>query len=410
MYTQDPNLNKFFKQYEVFMKSTAPSAASEPNQENSNTPSISASDIYEALQALPKSQIHCIVQFFPIIMKQIFRILTNQATTINIAEECFLSLISIIDAVFASVTSSASKSTGYPFLLESYLNYAMDVDTSSTKPLYEEIVKLWINIIEQKNSKTDETFKHSSTLFGIIIKSMTVKIHSSGDLYSSSQNRSNRFSKSHLLLLKKLLDLLNAHVREKSVSTYNVAKLLNTNVALFFKDCLSILDRGIAFRLIYDYSRSLDLQNKNSVLVGFKFTFLRVINDHEHYIPLNLPIVDRQEKITDPANMKIESWQRHFLAGLLLTEIETTLLKNQNEPEIRIKGIESLLSILIKHDHDSRYATKSVREHVVSIYLPYIPFIIENLATISKATNYERKMWLSCFIFILKGLQYIYSF
>jgi hypothetical protein len=90
----------------------------------------------------------------------------------------------------------------------------------------------------------------------------------------------------------------------------------------------------------------LDPQNKVTGLVDFKFTFLRIINDHEHYVPLNLVIAN--ESVPSPAELKHEFWyclvlsvtdcvrQRHFLAGMLLHEIERSLAFSE-EQEINAK-------------------------------------------------------------------------
>ena len=74
-----------------------------------------------------------------------------------------------------------------------------------------------------------------------------------------------------------------------------------------------------------------------------------------------------------------------------------------------MKGIETLSYILQKLDFDARYLDKSLRERVVGIYFPLIPLVVDNLAVITKAGNYEKRNWLICFLFIVKGRKMLFK-
>ena len=52
--------------------------------------------------------------------------------------------------------------------------------------------------------------------------------------------------------------------------------------------CLSLMDRGFAFRLVSIYLNTFR-SDDSRLLYEFKFQFLIWICYHEHYIPLNLP-------------------------------------------------------------------------------------------------------------------------
>lgn len=190
------------------------------------------------------------------------------------------------------------------------------------------------------------------------------------------------------------------------------------------------------------------------VFVEFKFVFLKVLMDHEHFVPLNTPALadpsailhkllssDKEKDGSSsgkagnnssngwlPSEIQHEFWQHHFLAGLLLHEISVCLA--QKESEIRTKAIQALLFILRKHDFDPRYtsnttvsnatsssnsATPSKRrstvvasstgESITAMYFPFLLLVIENHHIIlNKTSSHERKLWLICFLWIVKGL------
>ena len=242
-------------------------------------------------------------------------------------------------------------------------------------------------------------------------KSMVFKLHKEGLLEDKTSHRNGRFSEPFISHLHSLNELIIRDVLDMSRSSYTLAKFTNLNLALFFKDCLSVMDRGVLFELIFNYVTSLDPTSSIGVLADFKFAFIKIIIDHEHYLPLNLPsnLVD---SIDSPAKIKSDFWESHFLTGLLLNEIEATLIPHeidntlQSDPEIRLKAIETLRFILRKHAFDSRYKDSSeAQKYISGIYFPYLLIVIDNIDTINTAPVYEKRIWLLCFLYLLKGIK-----
>ncbi|EDO33582.1 predicted protein, partial [Nematostella vectensis] len=54
------------------------------------------------------------------------------------------------------------------------------------------------------------------------------------------------------------------------------------------QDCFTYMDRGFVFQMISYYSEQ--FKDSDTQMREFKFEFLQVICNHEHYIPLNLPL------------------------------------------------------------------------------------------------------------------------
>ncbi|MGH0168726.1 UNVERIFIED_CONTAM: hypothetical protein FKN15_055322 [Acipenser sinensis] len=101
---------------------------------------------------------------------------------------------------------------------------------------------------------------------------------------------------------------------------------LNTSLAFFINDLLSLMDRGFVFSLIRSYCK------------------------------------------------------QHFLSGLLLTELALIL-----EPDgegvffLHKKAISAVHNLLCSHDSDPRYTDRQVRTHVAQLYLPLIGIVMETL-------------------------------
>lgn len=119
------------------------------------------------------------------------------------------------------------------------------------------------------------------------------------------------------------------------------------------------------------------------LLQEYKFSFLEIICSHEHYISLNLPI---QHTKLSPRNKSPDSFQEftlseefckhHFIVGLLLQEIKTSL----NEvTHIRKIALNTLKNLIAKHELDDRYQSKGQMHRISLIYLPWLSIVLENL-------------------------------
>uniref|UniRef100_A0A0S7EV95 DOC10 n=2 Tax=Poeciliopsis prolifica TaxID=188132 RepID=A0A0S7EV95_9TELE len=126
------------------------------------------------------------------------------------------------------------------------------------------------------------------------------------------------------------------------------------------------MDRGFTFKLISNYINMITATD-SKVLCELKFEFLREVCNHEHYIPLSLPLPSA--RITDHVtpepqsthvsvpeyNLTGEFCRKHFLTGLLLRELGLAL---QDEQDLRHLALATLKTLMAKHSLDSRYATK----------------------------------------------------
>ncbi len=57
-------------------------------------------------------------------------------------------------------------------------------------------------------------------------------------------------------------------------------------------------------------------------MMEFRFDFLRIICQHEHYIPLNLPLDCRATGDLYDYELTDSYCKNHFLSGLLLRQVQ----------------------------------------------------------------------------------------
>lgn len=83
-------------------------------------------------------------------------------------------------------------------------------------------------------------------------------------------------------------------------------------------------------------------------MMEFRFEFLRIICQHEHYIPLNLPFDMRSLGEYYECELSDHYCQNHFLCGLLLRQVSgwcmffRLSLNGYNNGEIKCENIEKV--------------------------------------------------------------------
>uniref|UniRef100_A0A2K5NC66 Dedicator of cytokinesis 7 n=1 Tax=Cercocebus atys TaxID=9531 RepID=A0A2K5NC66_CERAT len=194
-------------------------------------------------------------------------------------------------------------------------------------------------------------------------------------------------------------------------SDTEMVERLNTSLASFLNDLLSVMDRGF-IQLVFSYlciaykvsSKLYSLPNP-SILVSLRLDFLRIICSHEHYVTLNLPCSlltppaspspsvssatsqssgfstnVQDQKIANMFELSVPFRQQHYLAGLVLTELAVIL-----DPDaeglfgLHKKVINMVHNLLSSHDSDPRYSDPQIKARVAMLYLPLIGIIMETV-------------------------------
>uniref|UniRef100_A0A673ATT3 Dedicator of cytokinesis 10 n=1 Tax=Sphaeramia orbicularis TaxID=375764 RepID=A0A673ATT3_9TELE len=163
--------------------------------------------------------------------------------------------------------------------------------------------------------------------------------------------RPQRFPSSYLSRVETLVETVSEHIFWKNKDLAEETRSANLAVAAFVKvrKCKMFV---------------LELCVKR-VLCELKFEFLREVCNHEHYIPLSLPLPSARITASVPEyNLTGEFCRKHFLTGLLLRELGLAL---QDEQDLRHLALATLKTLMAKHSLDARYATKVDRKYVYTV-------------------------------------------
>uniref|UniRef100_A0A673C856 Dedicator of cytokinesis 7 n=1 Tax=Sphaeramia orbicularis TaxID=375764 RepID=A0A673C856_9TELE len=184
----------------------------------------------------------------------------------------------------------------------------------------------------------------------------------------------------------------------------DLVERLNTSLAFFLNDLLSVMDRGFVFTLIRAYWKQVSTKLytlQNPTLESLRLDFLRIVCSHEHYVTLNLPCSlltppaspspsvssssgfsthVQDQKIANMFELSVPFREQHFLAGLVLSEL-SVILDPDNEGMFGLhkKVVSVVHNLLSSHDSDPRYADPEVKARVAMLYLPLIGIVMETL-------------------------------
>ncbi|TKC33571.1 hypothetical protein EI555_013743, partial [Monodon monoceros] len=282
-------------------------------------------ELIKYLKCLHTMEIHVMIQFLPVILMQLFRVLTNMTHEDDVPISCTMVLLHIV---------SKCHEEGLDNYLRSFIKYSFRPEKPSTPQaqlIHETLATTMIAVLKQSADflAINKLLKYSCFFFEIIAKSM---------------------------------------------ATY----LLEENK---IKRCLTLMDRGFVFNLINDYISGFSPKDPK-VLAEYKFEFLQTVCNHEHYIPLNLPMAFAKPKLqrVQDSNLEYslsdEYCKHHFLVGLLLRETSIAL---QDNYDIRYTAISVIKNLLIKHAFDTRYQHKNQQAKIAQLYLPFVGLLLENI-------------------------------
>ncbi|EDM02568.1 dedicator of cytokinesis 9 [Rattus norvegicus] len=304
-------------------------------------------------QSLHAMEGHVMIAFLPTILNQLFRVLTRATQ-----EEVAVNVTRVIIHVVAQCHEEGLESH-----LRSYVKFAYKAEpyiASEYKTVHEELTKSMTTIL-----KPSADFLTSNKLLKLL--------------------RNQRFPASYHHAVETVVNMLMPHITQKFRDNPEASKNANHSLAVFIKRCFTFMDRGFVFKQINNYI-SCFAPGDPKTLFEYKFEFLRVVCNHEHYIPLNLPMpfgkgrIQRYQDLQLDYSLTDEFCRNHFLVGLLLREVGTAL---QEFREVRVIAVSVLKNLLIKHSFDDRYTSRSHQARIATLYLPLFGLLIENVQRIN---------------------------
>ncbi|KAG7471086.1 hypothetical protein MATL_G00120630 [Megalops atlanticus] len=362
VYTQDPHLNRFFQQCQ------------KREMDLSQPPTSNFINCLKGLLSMEK--IHVIIRFLPVLFNQLFKVLTQ-----NDNDEVTTATTRVLVHIVAKCHEDSLD-----HYLHSYIKYVFRTECHGFRTVHEELAKgMSSDLKSNESAAVKNILKYSWFFFELIIKSMAQYLVDSDKI---KLPRPQRFPASYLAKLEALVMTASDHVFWKNKDMPEETRSANMAVACFVKRCFTFMDRGFTFKLISNYINMITAPD-NKTLCEFKFEFLREVCNHEHYIPLSLPIPSA--RITDNASpsetqsaqvdvpeysLTGEFCRKHFLTGLLLRELGLAL---QDEQDLRHLALASLKNLMAKHSLDSRYAHRDKLARIASLYLPLYGLILDNM-------------------------------
>uniref|UniRef100_A0A663FJQ0 Dedicator of cytokinesis 11 n=1 Tax=Aquila chrysaetos chrysaetos TaxID=223781 RepID=A0A663FJQ0_AQUCH len=353
IYTQDMHLHKFF-QYCQLVQAGAKEVPGE---------------LVKYLKCLHAMEIQVMIQFLPVILMQLFRVLTNVTQEDEVAVNCTMVLLHIV---------SKCHEEGLDHYLRSFIKYVFRAEKPSgtqAKMTHEILVLSMATILKQSADflAINKLLKYSWFFFEALAKSMAMYLLEENKI---KLPRGQRFPDSYQHALHSLLLAIIPHVTIRYNEIPEESRNVNFSLANFLKRCLTFMDRGFVFNLINDYISGFSPKDPK-LLVEYKFEFLQTICNHEHYIPLNLPMTFSKPKLQRVQDVNLEYsltdeyCRHHFLVGMLLREASVAL---QDNYDIRYTAISVLKNLLIKHAFDNRYQHKvghillAFKQNVLELY------------------------------------------
>ncbi|NXS89335.1 DOC11 protein, partial [Erpornis zantholeuca] len=358
IYTQDMHLHKFFHYCQLVQAG----AKEVPGE------------LVKYLKCLHAMEIQVMIQFLPVILMQLFRVLTNVMQEEEVAVNCTMVLLHIV---------STCHDEGLDHYLHSFIKYVFRAEKPSAKQVkmtHEILVLSMTTILKQSADflAINKLLKYSWFFFESLAKSMAMYLLEENKI---KLPRGQRFPESYQHALHSLLLAIIPHVTIRYNEIPEESRNVNFSLANFLKRCLTFMDRGFVFNLINDYISGFSPKDPK-LLVEYKFEFLQTICNHEHYIPLNLPMTFSKPKLqrVQDSNLEYsltdEYCRHHFLVGMLLREASVAL---QDNYDIRYTAISVLKNLLIKHAFDNRYQHKNQQAKIAQLYLPLFGVLLENL-------------------------------
>uniref|UniRef100_A0A8B9JRP6 Dedicator of cytokinesis 9 n=1 Tax=Astyanax mexicanus TaxID=7994 RepID=A0A8B9JRP6_ASTMX len=356
VYTQDQHLHNFFHHCE---SSVYP-------------PQSTGGELIKYLKSLHAMEAHVMINFLPTVLNQLFRVLTSAAQD-DVAVNVTRVMVHIV---------AQCHEEGLEHYLRSYVKYVFktDANTATGKTVHEELAKAMTTILKPSTDflTSNKLLKYSWYFFEALVKSMAQYLIESRKVRLS---RNQRFSASFHHTVETLVNMMMPHITQKYKDNLDAARNANHSLAVFIKRCFTFMDRGFVFKQINNYINCF-MPGDAKTLYEFKFEFLKVVCNHEHYIPLNLPMpfgkgrIQRFQDLQLDYSLTDDFCRNHFLVGLLLREASGAL---QEFRDIRQIAIQVLKNLMIKHTFDDRYTSKSQQARMATLYLPLFGLLQENV-------------------------------
>ncbi|KAE9450766.1 hypothetical protein C3L33_17334, partial [Rhododendron williamsianum] len=370
------------------------------------------SELLEAINSLKNVDSTALLQFLQPILNMLLHLIGNGGETLQVAAframvnilTRYASIVMVMISTFRVQQESVDEAERNRFLVN-YVDYAFDDFGGRQPPVYPGLSTVWGSLARSKakgyrvGPVYDDVLAMAWFFLELVVKSMALEqirlfYHNIplGEDVPPMQLKEGVFR-----CIMQLYDCLLTEVHERCKKGLSLAKRLNSSLAFFCYDLLSVIEPRQVFELVSLY---LDKFSGvcQPVLHDCKLTFLQILCDHDLFV--EMPGRDPSDRVYD---YKIEPLalqdQRHFeyklkgeegsamdfflpskslskvklgnyLSSVLIQELFLTW--DHDDLSQRAKAARILVFLLCKHEFDARYQKPEDKLYIAQLYFPLV--------------------------------------
>ncbi|KAF5477312.1 hypothetical protein F2P56_003961 [Juglans regia] len=372
LYPANERIRDFFLEYDRHTLRTSPPWGSE---------------LLEAINSLKNVDSTALLQFLHPILNMLLHLIGNGGETLQVA--AFRAMVNIVTRVQQESVDDAERN----HFLVNYVDYAFDDFGGRQPPVYPGLSTVWGSLARSKakgyrvGPVYDDVLAMAWFFLELIVKSMALE--KSRLFYHSLSTDEDippmQLKEGVFRCIMQLYDCLLTEVHERCKKGLSLAKRLNSSLAFFCYDLLSIIEPRQVFELVSLY---LDKFSGvcQSVLHDCKLTFLQIICDHDLFVEM---------PGRDPSD-------RNYLSSVLIQELFLTW--DHEDLSLRAKAARIIVVLLCKHEFDARYQKPEDKLYIAQLYLPLVGQILDEMPVFYNLNSVEKREVLIVILQIVRNL------
>ncbi|XP_075109550.1 guanine nucleotide exchange factor SPIKE 1 isoform X3 [Nicotiana tabacum] len=345
------------------------------------------SELLEAINSLKNVDSTALLQFLYPILNMLLHLIGNGGETLQVA--AFRAMVNILTRVQQESVDEAERNA----FLVNFVDYAFDDFGGRQPPVYPGLSTVWGSLARSKakgyrvGPVYDDVLAMAWFFLELIVKSMALEQARSfyHNLPSGEDVPPMQLKEGVFRCVVQLYDCLLTEVHERCKKGLSLAKHLNSSLAFFCYDLLSIIEPRQVFELVSLY---LDKFSGvcQTVLHDCKLTFLQIICDHDLFVEM---------PGRDPSD-------RNYLSSILIQEIFLTW--DHDDLSMRAKAARILVVLMCKHEFDIRYQKQEDKLYIAQLYFPLVGQILDEMPVFYNLSTIEKREVLIIFLQIVRNL------
>ncbi|KAL5652888.1 hypothetical protein ACJX0J_038346, partial [Zea mays] len=345
------------------------------------------SELLEAINSLKNVESTALLQFLQPILNMLLHLIGDGGETLQVA--AFRAMVNILTRVQQESSDGAERNR---FLIN-YVDFAFDDFGGRQAPVYPGLSTVWGSLARSKakgyrvGPVYDDVLAMAWFFLELIVKSMGLEqsrlfYHNLplGEDVPPLQLKEGVFR-----CIMQLFDCLLTEVHERCKKGLSLAKRLNSTLAFFCYDLLSIIEPRQVFELVSLYMDKF-AGVCQAVLHDCKLTFLQIICDHDLFVEM---------PGRDPSD-------RNYLSSVLIQEIFLTL--DHDDLSQRAKAARILVVLICKHEFDARYQKSEDKLYIAQLYFSLIGQILDEMPVFYNLNAIEKREVLVVILQIVRNL------